>query len=107
MASTPQPIQVSVLTSATTLYTAFVGGSATRAMLPSLTLTNTTSASITIDVWIDNGGVLFYILKTFPIAGLQTLDWTGMQTLDTSTDKFRAQASATGIDATGTVIENA
>lgn len=109
MAYNAQPINVAVLGSATTLYTAFVdAGNATRAMLVSLTFTNTTNADITLDVWYEKGSDAStkYLGKTLTVPALGELEWRGMATIDTSTDMWRAQASATGVDCVGTVMEN-
>jgi len=108
MASTPQTINAAVLASATDLYTAFVGA-ATRAMLVSLDLCNTTTSDVTIDVWYEasGGGTLRYFAKTFTVPAHGSITWRGMQVINAAGDKWRAQASATGVDALGAVIENA
>jgi len=109
MASTPQPIQVAVGVGVTALYTAFVGGSATRAMLVSLDLTNTTTGDITVDVyWRDAAdAVSRYFADDLVVPAKGIASWRGMQTLDAAGEAIKAIASAAGVDATGTVIENA
>src|SRR3989304_10344602 len=101
MASTPQPIKAAILTSATTLYTAFVGG--TRAMLVSLDLCNTTTADITVDCWVydDSAAATFYFADDLVVPAKGTASWRGMITLDGTSDLIRAQASATGVNANG------
>ena len=107
MASTPQPIEAAIGIAATTLYTAFVGA-ATRAMVISIDLTNTTTAQITVDIWVDIGGAVLRLLADdLPIPPKQTLSWRGMATLNAAGELLRAQASAVGVDAVGTVMENA
>ena len=109
MASTPQPINVAVLASNTTLYTAFVAGGASRAIVVSMDFTNTTTADITLTVFFENAGVTvtrdFCNTLTVPAKG--TLSWRGGFAFDTSSDKLRAIASAVGIDCVGMVTENA
>ena len=109
MASTPQPIKAAVGASATTLYTAFVAA-ASRAMLVSLDFVNTTTADITLDCWVSDasaGPALYYFADDVVVPAKGTVSWRGMITLDGSGDLIRAQASATGVDANGTVVENA
>lgn len=107
--TTPQPINVAILGTATTLYTAFIGGGATRAMLVSLNLANTTVSDITVNVWYENaaGSTLVYLDKPITVPALGSAWWKGMAVINTISDKWRAQASAVGVDCTGTVMENA
>ena len=107
MASTPNPIKAAVAVSNTTLYTAFVGA-ATRAMLVALDFCNTTAADITIDVFFENAAasVTRYFGKGVVVPANGVASWRGMQVIDTASDKWRAIASATGVDCTGTVVEN-
>lgn len=108
MATTPQPIEAAIAASATDLYTAFVAGGATRAMIVSLDLTNTTAADITVDVWLDIGGaVTRYLADDLVVPAKGTASWRGMAVLNASSEKLRAQGSATGVDAVGAVMENA
>jgi hypothetical protein len=109
MATTPQPIHAAILTSNTTLYTAFVGGGATRAMLVFLILTNTTSADITVDVFWENaaGSTTRLIADDINVPAKGTETFRGIVSIDTSSEKIRAIASAVGVDAVGTVMENA
>ena len=107
--ATPQQISVAVLASATTLYTGFTGGAATRAELCSLDLCNTTTGDLTIDLYYENsgGGTTRYFAKTMTVPALGTISYKGLQTIAATGDKWKAIASGTGIDATGTVVENA
>lgn len=109
MATTPIPIAVSVLASETDLYTAFSVVGASAAMLISLDLCNTGSTDITIDVYYKKAadGSKKYFGKTTTVPALGTATWRGMETINTSGDKWCAIASATNVDATGTVMENA
>lgn len=102
--STPVAINVAVLASATDLYTA----GASRAQLTTLVLTNTTGGDLTIDIWKRNAGdtTSWFIASTLPIAAGETLSFKGaLVTFSASGEKLRAQASGTGIDAVGSVIE--
>lgn len=102
--STPVAINVSIGVSATDLYTA----GAAKAQLTSLVLTNTTGSPITIDVWKRNAGntTSWYIAATLgiPANGNRSLS-KALVTFENSGEKLRAQASATGIDAVGSIIE--
>lgn len=110
MASTFIPINVSVLASETDLYTAFSVGGATTGTLVTLNLCNTGSTDITIDVYYKKASDSSkkYLAKTLtvPALGTAALNQAGA-TINTSTDKWCAIASATNIDAVGTVMENA
>lgn len=108
MASTPQPIKKAITVAAVTLYTAFVSG-ASRAMLVSLDFANTTTADITIDCWVydDSAAASFYFADDLTVPAKGSANWRGMLTLDGASDLIRAQASATGVDCNGTVVENA
>lgn len=102
--STPVAINVAVAASATDLYTA---GSA-RAQLTTLVLTNTTGSAITIDVWKRNAGnsTSWFIAKTLSVPANGSLSFKGaLVTFSASGEKLRAQASGTGIDAVGSIIE--
>lgn len=109
MASAPVQISAAVLASATTLYTAFVDGGATWAILSSLDFCNTGTTDITVDVWYENSGasVTRYFAKTLTVPAKGVASYRGMQTITTSGDKWRAIASATNVDCTGTVTESA
>lgn len=110
MASTFVPINVAVLASETDLYTAFSIGGATTGTLLVLNLCNTGTVDLTIDVYYkkasDSSKKYLAKTRTVPALGNLTLEKAGA-TINTSTDKWCAIASATGIDAVGTVIENA
>jgi hypothetical protein len=108
MATTPQPIQAAIGIAATTLYTAFVAGGATRAMMVSLDLTNTTTSDITVDVyWLDDGGAnAKYFADDLVVPAKGTASWRGIQVLDAASETIKAIASAVGVDATGCVLEN-
>jgi hypothetical protein len=105
--STPEQITVAVAASNTTLYTAFVDTS-TRGMLVSLDLTNTTTADITVSCWHENaaGSVLTYFAKDMVVPAKSVASWRGIVVLDASSEKIRAVASATGVDAAGAVMES-
>jgi hypothetical protein len=105
--STPQQIAIAVGTSNTTLYTAFVDTS-TRGVLASLDLTNTTTADITVSCWLENsaGTVLTYFAKDMVIPAKTPAGYSHLITLAASGEKIRAVASATGVDALGTVMES-
>lgn len=110
--STPQPVHVQITGSATTFYTAWVGTVPlpSRAMLVSLDLTNTNATDSVVDVWYENaaGSTLRYFAKSLTVPAGGTASYRGMQSIDTVSDKFRAQCtSGTSVDAVGTVIENA
>lgn len=104
--STPKPIQCAILASDTTLYTAFVG-TATWATLVSLDYTNTTVNDITVTTfWESSDGMTTRKLGqsvTVPANG--SASWRGMVPLVNASEKIRAIASATGVDALGTVME--
>ena len=106
MASTPVAINVSVAATATDLYTA----GANKAQLTTLVLTNTTSGALTIDVWKRNAGnsASWFIASTLgiPAHGNRSLS-KALVTFENNGEKLRAQASGTGIDAVGSVIEYA
>lgn len=102
--STPKAINVAVLASATDLYTA----GAADAQLTTLVLTNTTGGALTIDIWKRNAGdtTSWFIASTLSIAAGESLSFKGaLVTFENSGEKLRAQASGTGIDAVGSVIE--
>lgn len=102
--SVAKAINVAVLGSATDLYTA----GAADAQLTGLTLTNTTAGDLTIDVWKRNAGdtTSWFIAKTLTISALSSKSFKGsLVTFENSGEKLRAQASGTGIDAVGSVIE--
>lgn len=109
MASTSQPINVAILGSATPLYTAFVEGGATRAMLVSLDLTNTTASDITVDLYYlrDSDASKKYFADDLTVPAKGNASFRGMLVIDTVDDSWVAIASAVGIDAVGAVIENA
>lgn len=106
MATEPVPVEAGVGTSAGDLYS-HPGGSVTQAVVTSLDFTNTTASPITIDVWHRNAGdsQSRFLLDDATVPGKGTLSWRGMLTLDASGEKLRAQASATGVDVLGTVVE--
>ncbi len=105
MANVAQKINASIGITATTLYTAFTG-SGTRAVMASVDFCNTTTADITIDFYKEvSGPTDYYIYKTMTVPAKDNLAWRGLITLDTAGDLIRAIASATGVDATGTVFE--
>ena len=108
MSSTPQPIRVAIGASATDLYTAFVGSGAARGQLVSLNFSNTTAAAITVDVWFRNAGdtTSTYLVKVLSVLANSTKEWRGLVVFNTAGEKLRAQASATGVDCLGSVIEN-
>lgn len=102
--SQPVAINIAVDTSPTDLYTSSGFG----AQLTSLILTNTTGSPITIDVWKRNvaDDTSWYIASTLgiPANGNRSLS-KGLVTFTNSGEKLRAQASALGIDAVGSIIE--
>lgn len=102
--SLPVPINVAVLASATDLYVA----GAAEAQLTTLVLTNTTAGALTISIWKRNAGdtTSWHIAETLPIAAKESLSFKGaLVTFSASGEKLRAQASGTGIDAVGSIIE--
>lgn len=104
MAVTPVAINVAVLASATDLYTA----GSNRAQLTTLVLTNTTGSPITIDVWKRNAGntTSWFIAATLSVGANESRSLSkALVTFENSGEKLRAQASGTGIDAVGSVIE--
>lgn len=105
MATTPQAVAAAILTSNTTLYDPFVAAGATRGMVIYLHFCNTTTADITVDCFIDTT-VDKYILDDKVIPAKGTVSWSGIITMATATDLLVAIASATGVDVTGTVMEN-
>lgn len=108
MASTPEPINAALTVAALTLYTAFVEGAATRGMLVSLDLTNTTTADITVDLYVESAGPVDRRFADDIIVPAKTsVTWRGLITLNTAGQLIRATASATGVDCLGTVLENA
>jgi hypothetical protein len=110
MTTTPQQIAITVATSATDLYAAFVGAAPpTRAMITSLNFCNTTTSDITIDVWLEpaGGGVNIHLYDDVVVPAKGVLEWRGLIVLDASTEKIQAQASAAGVDCLGAVMENA
>lgn len=109
MASTAVPINGEVTNAATTLYTAFVVGGATRGQLVSLDLQNKTTSEITVDVWIESAGAIVRLLADdLPLRPKAHAAWRGMAVLDTAGQLIRAQASvASSVDALGAVVENA
>lgn len=107
MTTTPQQAMGAILVSATTLYTAFIG-SVTRAILVYLDLANTTAVDVTVNIWWESADGLTkrYIGQyslTVPANG--GASWRGIVTLANAGEKIRAQASAAGVDAVGTVME--
>jgi hypothetical protein len=105
MASTPIPINLEVSNAATTLYTAYVGGTTTSAQLVSLDLQNKTTSEITVDVWILVGATLTLLADDMPIRPRGHASWRGLVAL-ADNDVLRAQSSvANSVDALGTVVE--
>ena len=106
MSTVPEPVHLNVPASATTFYTAFTNA-ASRAMLVSMTLTNTTSSDITVDIWYENSGAttLTYLAKTKTVPALGNMTWSGMDVIKSSSDKWRIQASATGVDLNAAISE--
>lgn len=92
--------------SPTDLYTA----GADVAQLTTLVLTNTTASAITVSVWKRNAGGTedYYVASdlSIPANGNRSIS-KGLVTFNASGEKLRAQASAVGIDAVGSIIEYA
>ena len=108
MASTPQPVSAQIDDAATDLYEAFVEGGATRAMVVSLDFTNVTDSDLTLDVWVEGGGVSRYLCNRLPIPARESAQWRGMVTIKDDTYKLRGLSTvATSVDVLGTVVENA
>lgn len=110
MASTAQPIMTGVGSGvATDLYTAFVAGGATRAMVVSLDFCNTADLDLTFSAWAEPaaGSLATFLVASGVVPARATLSWRGMLTLDASSEKLRAAATGLGIDCLGTAIENA
>lgn len=105
--STPQQVAQHVLASNTTLYTAFTGG--TRSMAVTLNFCNTTTADITVDVFLVNaaGSDSFYLVDDLVIPAKGTRQFTGIVVFATAAETLKAIASATGVDILGAVVENA
>lgn len=103
--STPVAINIAVDDAAPTdLYEA----GAALAQLTSLLLTNTTGGDITVDVWKRDAGdtTSWFIASTLNVLANNNKRLTGvLVTFENATEKLRAQASAPGIDAVGSVIE--
>ncbi len=79
-------------------------------MLVSLDLTNTNATDSVVDVWHENaaGSTLRYFAKGITVPANGTASWRGMVTIDTVSEKWRAQCTTgTSVDAVGTVVENA
>lgn len=107
MASTPQQIAASIVTTGTTGYTAFGAGGATRGELVFLNFCNTTTSDITVDTELLSSSGSHFITDdlTIPAKGVTT--WQGMVTLNTAGQVIYFVPSANGVDVTGTVVENA
>lgn len=105
MASTSKAVNVAITGSATDLYSN--PGSVT-AQLVSLNLTNTTTSDITVDVWFapTGGGTLVYLADDLTVPAKGEAAWAGMGVSSASGDKWRAQASAVGVDCIGAVVES-
>lgn len=105
MAVTPIAINAAITVAALDLYTAFTTG--TVAMLVSIDFQNTTSADVTVDGWKRDANNLnsYYFADDLVVPAKGTASWRGIITLSQSGDKIRASASATGVDANGTVME--
>jgi hypothetical protein len=100
-----QPIAAAILTTNTNLYDPFIDGTKERGTLICLHLVNTTNADITVDVFIDMATDVF-ILDDEVIPAKGTVTLTGAWTVDDGAEIIKAIASATGVDATGTVVES-
>lgn len=104
MAASPVGIAIAVGTSATDLYTA---GANVPASLVTLDLTNTTNADIRVDVWKElSGPTSVYLGSTITVPAKGNASFRGMDTVVNNGDKWRAQATAAGVDANGTVLES-
>lgn len=108
MATTPQQIATSLTTGTTSLYTGFIAGGASRGMLVSLELTNTSTADITASIWqeLSGGTIQAYLCKSMPVPAGGNASWRGMAVVNASGDKIRGLASTTGVDIVGAVVEN-
>jgi len=108
MASTPEPINAAIAITNTTLYTGFVNAGATRGVFSFLNLCNTSGSSIYVDLFYENAAasVTRFILDNTLVPPRGVFQWSGLFPIATSGDKIRGVASATGIDATGEVLEN-
>jgi hypothetical protein len=107
VASTPIPINIEVSNTATTLYTAFVGGTTTSAQLVSLDLQNKTTSEITVDVWVLVGATVTLLADDMPIRPKGHAAWRGLVPLADG-DILKAQSSvASSVDALGMVLETA
>ncbi len=109
MATTPQKINAAIGATNTTLYTAFTAAGATRALIVSLHMVNTTVGDISVDLFTDDGagaGIRFIADdKVVPAKG--NVDWTGIIVIDTSAHRLRGIGSAAGVDIQGCAMENA
>lgn len=106
MSTTPVQIAAAIGVANTDLYDPFVSAGATWGMIVALHFCNTTSADITIDVFLDMATDLYLCDdKVVPAKG--NLDWTGIVTVDAGTEILKGIASASGVHVLGTVMENA
>lgn len=107
MASTPQPISASIVTTGTTGYTAFIAGGATRAELIFLNYCNTTASDITVDTMLISSSGSRYITNDLVVPANGVTTWQGMITLGTAGNTINFTPSGNGVDVLGTVMENA
>lgn len=105
MASVMQPIAIAIGVANTTLYDPFIDATKERGTLIFLHLVNTSASDITLDIFIDRATDV-YIAKTLLVPTLGYIDLVGAWTVNADTDLIKAIASATGVDATGTVVES-
>jgi len=106
MASTYQQIEGAGAASLTTVYTAFTGGSATRAEFCFINFCNTTAADITVDmVFQRTDATQRFILDDATVPAKGVLQWSGLVVFDAALELLRLQFSATGVDFVGAVLE--
>lgn len=105
MASVMQSISIAIGTSNTTLYDPFVDGTKERATVIDLELCNTTTADITVDIFIDKATDV-YLADDLTVPAKGTAHWRGAKTIDDAAHILKAIASAVGVDCTGTVLES-
>lgn len=108
MATTIQQIKSAGITSATTVYTAFTAGGATRGQLVSLDICNPNTSDSTVDVWYDVSGAKTYLAKGQTVPALGSVSYRGDVVFATASDLLKVQTTAgSGVDVLGAVLENA
>jgi predicted secreted protein len=100
-----QPVATAIGTSATTLYAPFIDSTKERGTLIFLNLANTTTSDVTVDIFITTTPNT-YIASSLLVPAKGNVVLSGAWTVNSTASLIKAIASATGVDASGTVVES-